>query len=238
MLMSYKSNHEQLTKRGIPVTCANGGQLVSTATDVINFHGIPTAAKKCHKFPNHQLINPLLSLGKLTEHGCNVNFRKYTVEVTNSDGLTILVGQKYIGRNIYTVPLPLGKSQHAPKDIPSFITPKDNPSFITQIPASATTVEHGVPGQPDYAKPRLGKLESGNPRPRVIHRVIPNIRDVTHHDPRQMQPIHDLDATQNGLKHKKCHNSLNMAQIKLKLAKTDSPVFTKRQERNLQLLPP
>ena len=105
MLMSYKSNHEQLTKRGIPVTCANGGQLVSAATDVINFHGIPTAAKKYHKFPNHPLVDPLMSLGKLTEHGCNANFRKDKVEVTNSDGITISVGQKPIGRNIYTLSL-------------------------------------------------------------------------------------------------------------------------------------
>ena len=52
------------------------------------------------------IIDPPLSLGKLTEHGCNVNFKKDTVEVTNSDGITILVGQKPIGRNIYTVPLP------------------------------------------------------------------------------------------------------------------------------------
>ena len=64
---------------------------------------------ECHKFPNHQLADPLLSLGKLTEHVCNVGFKKDTVEVTNADRITILVGQKLIGRNIYTVPLPLGE---------------------------------------------------------------------------------------------------------------------------------
>ena len=95
MPMSYKGNQEKLTSRGIIVTCANGGKLVSIATYIIfNYQGIPSVAKECHKFPNHQLVDPLLSLGKLTEHGCNVNFKKDSVEVTNSDGITILVGQK------------------------------------------------------------------------------------------------------------------------------------------------
>ena len=88
--MSYKGNGEQLTSQGISVTCANGGQLVSTATDFINFQGLPRAATQCHKFPNNQLVDPLISLGKLTEHGCQVKFKKETVEVTNSDGLLIL----------------------------------------------------------------------------------------------------------------------------------------------------
>ena len=72
--MSYKGNCERLTTQGIAVTCANGGQLVSTATDIINFQGLPKAATECHKFPNNQLVDPLLSLGKLTEHGCPVIF--------------------------------------------------------------------------------------------------------------------------------------------------------------------
>ena len=106
MLMSYKGNQEKHTSHGITVTCANGGKLVSTATDIINFQGIPTAAKECHKFPNCQLVDPLLSLGKLTEYGCNINFKKDTVEVINADGITILIGQKPVGRNVYMVPLP------------------------------------------------------------------------------------------------------------------------------------
>ena len=111
--MSYKGNCEIPTTQGISVTCANGGQLVSTATDIINFQGLPAAATQCHKFPNNQLVDPLLSLEKLTKHGCQVIFKKNTVEVTNKDGLLILVGQKPIGRNIYTVPLPLGHSHPA-----------------------------------------------------------------------------------------------------------------------------
>ena len=138
MPMSYKGNQEKLTNCGITVTCANGGQLVSTATDIINFHGIPTAAKKCHKFPNHQLVDPLLSLGKLTEHGCNVNFKKNTVEVTNSDGITTLVGQKPIGRNIYTVALPLGTTQNIPQDIQTFINHAAVPK-ISGVPTKSTT---------------------------------------------------------------------------------------------------
>ena len=124
--MSYKGNCETPTTTGITVTCASGGKLISTATDIIKFHGLPTEARRCHKFPNHQLVGPLLSLGKLTQHGSRVLFKKDTVGVTNSDGLLILVGQKPVGRNIYTVPLPTGPSPNNPQNIPQtlqFITP-------------------------------------------------------------------------------------------------------------------
>ena len=99
---------------------------MSTATEIVNFHGLPTAAKICHKFPDNQLVDPLLSLGKLTEHGCRIVFKKDMVEVTNSDGLLILVGQKPIGRNIYTVPLPLGQlPQNIPRTL-QVVTPTKN----------------------------------------------------------------------------------------------------------------
>ena len=35
MPMSYKGNHKKHTSRGITVACVNGGQLVSTATDIL-----------------------------------------------------------------------------------------------------------------------------------------------------------------------------------------------------------
>ena len=35
--MSYKGNCEKRVDNGIVVTCANGGELISTATDVINY---------------------------------------------------------------------------------------------------------------------------------------------------------------------------------------------------------
>ena len=110
MPMSYRSNHKKLTNREITVTCANGGQLISTATDIINFHEFPMDATKCHKFPNYQLVDPLFSLGKLTEHGCNVTFKRDTVEVTDSDGITILVGQKTHWEKYLHSTTPLGET--------------------------------------------------------------------------------------------------------------------------------
>ena len=50
--MSYKGICEKRVTNGIVVTRANGGQLISTATDVINYQGLPQAATPCHKFPD------------------------------------------------------------------------------------------------------------------------------------------------------------------------------------------
>ena len=134
--MSYKDNQETQTDHGITVTCANGGQLVSTATDVINFQGLPTAAKGCHKFPNTELVDPLLSLGKLTENGCTVVFKRKTFEVTNRNGTVVLVGQKPLGRNVYTVLLPLGNPQNVPQTLQFINTeavPKNSPENCNDI---------------------------------------------------------------------------------------------------------
>ena len=159
--------------------------MVSTATDIIHFHGLPAVAKRCHKFPNHQLVDPLLSLGKLTEHGCRIIFKQNIVEVTNSNGLLILEGQKPVGWNIYTVPLPLGQPQNIPQNIPQtlqFITPvkvpknsqdklsqlpkpgselpKLGPEVIPAGPGVFSTVSHYVTG---HSNPRLEKPGSENP---------------------------------------------------------------------------
>ena len=145
--MSYKGNHETLTTNGITVTCANGGQLKATTTDIINLQGLPIAAKKCHKFPNNQLVGPLLSLGKLTAHGCRVIFKADTVEVTNREGLLILVGHKPLGRNIYTVPLPLGHQENVPRNIPQSVrlhTPTKNIPPV-KVPKIGRDTPHHLP---------------------------------------------------------------------------------------------
>ena len=114
--MSYKGNREQRVSagNGIVVTCANGGQLVSTATDVINYQGLPAAATPCHKFPDDQLVDPLLSLGKLATHGCRIVFAGDKVTVTNPAGTVALIGRKPYNRNVYTVPLPIGRALPPP----------------------------------------------------------------------------------------------------------------------------
>ena len=65
------------------------------------------------------------------------------MEVTNIDGLLILVGRKPVGRNIYTVPLPLGHPPNIPQNIPQTLrlidpvkVPKnsrDNPSQLPKL---------------------------------------------------------------------------------------------------------
>ena len=102
-----------------------------TATDVINYQGLPSAATPCHKFPDHQLVDPLLSLGKLATHGCHITFVGDKVTVTNPDGKIVLVGRKPRHRNVYTVPLPIGR-------------PSPPPSIVCHTPASKIS---GIPKQ-------------------------------------------------------------------------------------------
>ena len=108
------ANCERLVSDGMTVTCANGGQLVSTATDIINYQGLPPAATPCHKFPDRQLVDPLLSLGKLATHGCKIAFVGDKVTVTNPDGIVVLIGRKSPHQNVYTVPLPIGRPDITP----------------------------------------------------------------------------------------------------------------------------
>ena len=131
--MRYKGNCEKKVTDGIIVTCANGGQLVSTATDVINYQGLPPAAIPCHKFPNRQLVDPLLSLGKLATHGCCIAFVGDKVTVTNPQGTVVLIRSKPPHRNVYTVPLPFGQAR---LELPATI------NFPT-IPASTQIFQRG-----------------------------------------------------------------------------------------------
>ena len=104
--MSYKGNREQRVApgNGIIVTCANGGQLTSTATDIINYQGLPPAATPCHKFPDDTLVDPLLSLGKLATHGCRIVFSGDKVTVTNPAGTVALIGRKPVSYTHLTLP--------------------------------------------------------------------------------------------------------------------------------------
>ena len=133
--MSYKGTCEQHVTDGIVVTCANGGQLVSTATDVINYQGLPTASTPCHKFPDKQLVDPLLSLGKLVTHGCRIAFAGDKVTVTNPQGIVVLIGSKPPHWNVYTVPLPIGRARPKLPTTIDFPTPPDPAPKISGVPS-------------------------------------------------------------------------------------------------------
>ena len=183
--MSYKGNNERAVADGIVVTYANGGQLVSTATDVINYHGLPLAAKRCHKFPDRQLVDPLLSLGKLTTYGCGVTFNDNNVVVTNREGLVVLIGTKPRGRNVYTVPLPNGVP--TTNSFPPTVTvPKICGIIKSDNKNHPVTVTH----QP---MTHLGMTETEN----KLHTVTKN-------------KLHTRQTPKITQKHKNSHNSVNI----------------------------
>eukprot|EP00532_Pseudo-nitzschia_australis_P007412 CAMPEP_0168164686 /NCGR_PEP_ID=MMETSP0139_2-20121125/1074_1 /TAXON_ID=44445 /ORGANISM="Pseudo-nitzschia australis, Strain 10249 10 AB" /LENGTH=122 /DNA_ID=CAMNT_0008081729 /DNA_START=152 /DNA_END=517 /DNA_ORIENTATION=- len=89
----------------ITVGCANGTHMQATATDVLAIPQLPTAARSCHKFKDMHI--PLISVPKLCQAGCKVNFSKDKVDVTSSSGEHLhLTGLRDITRNLYTVPIP------------------------------------------------------------------------------------------------------------------------------------
>ena len=142
--MSYKGNSEKKVTNGIIVTCANGGRLVSTATDVINYQGLPPAATPCHKFPDRQLVDPLLSLGKLATHGCRIAFAGDKVTVTNPQGTVVLIGSKPPHRNVYTVPLPIGQARSKLPVTINFPTLPASTQKISGDPSSSHNVANQV----------------------------------------------------------------------------------------------
>ena len=89
-------------------------------------------------------------------------FKKDTVDVTNKDGLLILVGQKPVRRNIYTVPLPLGQPPPVPPTVPQtlqLITPVTVPKNGGVMPDTRPDTRTGTrPG----TRPQIPRSQSTN----------------------------------------------------------------------------
>ena len=84
--------------------CANGSEMQATATDELSIPQLPLAARGCHKFKEISL--PLISLPKLCQAGCRVNFSTNKVDVTTNCGKHLLTGVMDPTRNLYLFPIP------------------------------------------------------------------------------------------------------------------------------------
>jgi len=76
----------------------------ATATGVVAIPQLPKTARGCHKFKDIHL--PLISVPKLCQAGCNVNFSKSKVDVTSHSGEYLITGVMDPTRNLYVFPIP------------------------------------------------------------------------------------------------------------------------------------
>lgn len=85
------TNHQPITN-GIVVGCANGSRMMqATATDTLAIPELPIKAWYCHKFKDI-LHLPLISVPKLCQAGCQVEFQTDKVNISDVNGQHLLTG--------------------------------------------------------------------------------------------------------------------------------------------------
>ena len=161
------------------------------------------------------------------------------------------MGGKPIGWNFYTMPLPLGLSQpniprtlNIIKDINPPEVPKNSRDSTVQTPSRRSHLPKTEVSfhMTRHIEPRLPKAGLSISRSRVMPRVIPDIRNDPHHVSGRSKLPHTKSTTENAQgttenaqKHKKGHNSVNMAQNELKIAEMDSTVLISQNGKNAQI---
>ena len=90
MPATYIGDNHHPTKHGIRVGCANGSEMQATATDILSLPQLPIAARGCHKF--NEISLPLISVPKLCQAGCQVNFGTNKVDITTSNETHLMTG--------------------------------------------------------------------------------------------------------------------------------------------------
>ena len=106
MPATYRGTNHTPVQQGIRVGCANGSYMQAVATDALALPQLPRQARACHKFNDIRI--PLISVPKLCEAGCTVDFQHDTVTITNKQGAPLVTGRRDPYRNLYMIDIPTG----------------------------------------------------------------------------------------------------------------------------------
>jgi len=72
MPMSMDGGHEQIVSDGLVVKGPTHNEAQAKATDLMRYPSLPLGARKCHKFADHEMTEPLVSVPQLAGHGCTI----------------------------------------------------------------------------------------------------------------------------------------------------------------------
>ena len=106
MPATYCGTNHTPVRQGIRVGCANGSFMQAVATDALALPQLPPQARACHKFNDIRI--PLISVPKLCEAGCTVDFQQDTVTINNKQGTTLVTGRRDPYQNLYMINIPTG----------------------------------------------------------------------------------------------------------------------------------
>ena len=106
MPATYRGTNHTPVQRGIRVGCANGFYMRAVATDILALPQLPKQARSCHKFTDISI--PLISVPKLCEAGCAVDFQQDKVTINNKQGTTLVTGCRDSLWNLYMIDIPSG----------------------------------------------------------------------------------------------------------------------------------
>ena len=99
----YRGDNHDTSTPSTVVGTANDSTMHSVATDVIRLDGVPKEALKCKKFVEVTL--PLVSVGKLCQHGMHIHFDEHFVRVYDAHGCLVVQGHRDKRQNIYLIPV-------------------------------------------------------------------------------------------------------------------------------------
>ena len=96
--------HKQETANPVTVTVANGQSVRSTHEGALDVPGLPKQARYAHVIPG--IKHSLLSIVRLCNHGCEVNFGKWGISVeVRYNGKVVMKGRKSTINGLWYVPI-------------------------------------------------------------------------------------------------------------------------------------
>lgn len=160
---SYKGDDENILNKGLAVGTANGGTMYSVASNVLKLCQLPMGARRCHKFAEVHL--PLISVGKICQHGFTVTFTHDSVVVTHDrDAEVVLRGIRDPVRNLYMIPLD-GTHGTLPR------VANGSPSPMKVRPIVPRVCPPPLPVQSERRR-RTKALSTRTPRPPVLGDIL------------------------------------------------------------------
>ena len=150
MPMSMKGDNERLVNDGIIVKGFTQGTIQAQATDIMKYPSLPMGARRCDKFKDDEMADPLVSVPQLAEHGCTIVMNDKCGIIYNQDNTPVLIAPYDRERRAYLVPLQENANPKLMTDIEGFTPMRHRAQSAYEVQAIPELINyyHGAAGYP------------------------------------------------------------------------------------------